>query len=322
MTVPTRLPSTTAAAAPAREALPVQGFLLLALLSALWGINWPILKIALADFPVLSFRALCLVFGGAALLAVARLAGNPIALRHDRLKPMLLVSAINITAWHCLSGFAITMIPSGRAAIIGYTMPVWGVLLGALVLHEALTWRRLLSLALGAAGLAVLLAADLGASKGVPVGALLMAGAALAWAVGTIGNKKIDWGMPATVVVAWQCLIGGVPIAIAALIADYGAWATPSLWGLLALAYNLTCAFIIGHYVFFKVVLLFPVGIATIGTLAIPIIGLFSGALMLGEPLGATEFSALGLVVSALAVPVLTQPRGMAATRPLRTPRP
>lgn len=321
MTAPSR-PSSLTAAAPARDKLPIEGFVLLAFLSVIWGVNWPILKVAFADFPVLSFRAVCLMFGGSALLAIARLAGNPIALPREKLKPMLVVAAFNITAWHCLSGFAIAMIPSGRAAIIGYTMPVWGVLLGALILNERLTWRRLLSLALGAAGLGVLLAADLGNVEGVPVGMLLMAGAALAWAAGTIGIKKVEWGMPTTAVVAWQCLIGGVPIVIAAAIVDHDSWAAPGLWGLLALVYNLIFSFVIGHYLFYKVVRLFPVGIATIGTLAIPIIGLFSGALMLGEPLGAAEFSALGLVVSALAVPVLSQPRSFVPARPRPTLRP
>ena len=41
-------------------------------------------------------------------------------------------------------------------------------------------------------------------------------------------------------------------------------------------------------------------------------IGLFSGALILGEPLGWSEFTALGLVVAALAVPVMTRPESFA----------
>lgn len=301
------------AAAPAAKTprLPLQGFLLLALLSAIWGVNWPIMKTALTEVPVLSFRALCLMAGGAALLAIARAAGYPIALRRDRILVSSGVALFNITGWHILCGYAVILIPSGHAAIIGYTMPVWGVILGAIVLHEPLTWRRLLSLGLGMAGLGVLITADMRGVEGVPIGVLLMAAAALCWAIGTVGMKKVDWRMPTAVVVAWQCLIGGLPILAGAILFDREALIMPSLWPLLATLYNIVFSFIIGHYLFYKVVSLFPVGIATIGTLAIPVIGLFSGALLLGEPLGAVEFGALALVACALAIPVLTQPHGL-----------
>lgn len=56
---------------------------------------------------------------------------------------------------------------------------------------------------------------------------------------------------------------------------------------------------------------LFPTGVATVGTLGIPIVGVFTGALALGEPLGWSEFTALGLVIAALALPVVTRPESL-----------
>ncbi len=296
------------------EHLPLQGFLLLALLSVIWGVNWPIMKTALTEVPVLTFRALCLMIGGGSLLAIARAAGYSIALRRDRVAVSIAIAIVNITGWHILCGYAVTLIPSGHAAIIGYTMPVWGVILGTLVLHEPVTWRRVLSLGLGMTGLAVLIFADMQKIEGVPLGVLLMAAAALSWAIGTVGMKKTNWRMPISVVVAWQCLIGGIPIVIGATIFDGESIDVPSLWPLLATLYNVVFSFVIGHYLFYKVVSLFPVGVATIGTLAIPVIGLFCGALILGEPLGVAEFIALALVVCALAIPALARPRSLSAT--------
>ena len=280
---------------------------MLVLLSVVWGINWPIIKIALEDVPVLTFRTICLMGGSIGLLVLAKLAGYSIALPRDKVRPMIAVASVNVTGWHIMSGFAVTLTSSGHAAIIGYTMPVWGVLLGALFLHEPLTWRRLVSLILGTAGLGVLIAKDLFQSTGVPLGAVLMAGAALSWAIGTIGLKRVDWGgMTTGVLVAWQCLIGGLPILAGALIFETDRMIWPSFWPLMALIYNVIFAFVIGHYLYFKVVQLFPVGVATIGTLSIPIIGLICGAVILGEPFGAPEIIAVLLVCGALAVPVMT----------------
>jgi drug/metabolite transporter (DMT)-like permease len=301
-----RSPAAAPAAPPAAEPLPLRGFFSLALLSAIWGVNWPIIKIALEEVPVLTFRTLFLLCGGITLLIYAKAAGQSVRLPRARLVPVLLVALFNITLWHIFSGYAVTLIPSGHAAIIGYTMPVWGVLLGAVVLHEPLTWRRLTSLGLGMAGLAVLFLDSLDALEGSPLGILLMLCAALAWAIGTVGIKKVDWQMPTAVVVAWQCLLGAVPITIGAIVFEHDRVVWPSTWPLLAMLYNIAFSAALGHYLYYSVLRLFPVGIATIGTLAIPVIGLIAGALMLGEPLGAAEFGALALVAGALAVPVIT----------------
>ena len=59
------------------------------------------------------------------------------------------------------------------------------------------------------------------------------------------------------------------------------------------------------HWAWFSVVRLFPAAIAAIGTLAIPIVGVFSSALVLGEPVGLRELASLGLVCAALAVVLL-----------------
>ena len=114
------------------------------------------------------------------------------------------------------------------------------------------------------------------------------------------------------VLVGWQYLICGIPIFIAASTAvDYTTVPFPSTWPLLSVIYNILIAFVFCYYAYYEIVRLFPVAIATIGMLATPMVGLFSGAWLLSEPLGWAEYSALLLVVAALGIPALTRPHNV-----------
>jgi len=287
-----------------REAasLPRAGFILLATLALFWGGNWPAMKLVLAEVPVLSFRSLCLLVGGAGLLLIARAGRHGIHVPPAERGPLLICAMLNIVGWHLCSAYGVSLMPAGRAAIIAFTMPVWASLLGTWVLHEPLGANRLLALALGLGGLAVLMGPDVAVLGVAPVGALFMLGAAVSWAGGTVLMKRFPWTIPTTALVGWQLLAGAVPITLGAALVD----GVPEVSGLsttalLAMAYVIALPMLLCHWAWFTVVRLFPAGIAAIGTLAIPVVGVFSSALVLGEPLGWRELLALVLICSALA---------------------
>ena len=303
----------TATARPAP--LPRRGFVLLAALTLLWGFNWPMLKLALTELPVLTFRGLCLLCAGLLILAIHRALGRSLRVPRRQWWPLLVSGFFNITVWHIATGFGLLHTTSGRGAIIAYTMPIWTVPVGYLVLGERPGWRRLSALALGSAGLGVLIASDASTLGAAPLGPLLVLAGAVGWACGTVALKRVDWQVSMWVLVGWQCLVCGVPIFVAAAVVDADAVRFPSLWPLVSVIYNILAPFVICYYLYYEIVRLFPTGVATVGTLGIPMIGLFSGALILNEPLGWPEFAALGLVIAALAVPVVTRPESFARGR-------
>ena len=55
--------------------------------------------------------------------------------------PILKLVVGNMLIWHIFAICAIKFLSSGRAAILGYTMPVWALLIGVLFYQSALTWR-------------------------------------------------------------------------------------------------------------------------------------------------------------------------------------
>jgi drug/metabolite transporter (DMT)-like permease len=282
-------------------------FVLLIGLSVVWGLNWPIMKIALADFEPLTFRTLCIGAGAIGLAAIARAAGLSLAVPRREWKWLILASVCNILGWNILVVYGLDMMAAGRSVILAYTMPLWGVILSAVFLHERLTRRRGLGLVLGLCGLAVLMGSDIVDLQATPVGALLVVGAAISWAAGTVTVKYAKLTIPTTVLTAWQMIIALGPVAILALIVDGGEPPTMNLWPTLAVVYNMVLAFNFSYWAWFRIVAEVPVGVAAISTLVIPVIGLLAGAALLGEAIGAQELIALVLVVCALATALIPQ---------------
>ena len=284
--------------------LPGYGFLLLLLLTLFWGVNWPIIKMALDDVPVLTFRAVCLVGGAIVIFSLGKILGQSLTVPRHLWRLLIVCSFFNITGWHILTGYGIDLTSSGRAAIIAYTMPLWTAPLGIIVLGEPITWRRTLALIFGTLGLGVLLVSDFEKLGAAPLGLLFMLLGAMSWACGTVFQKKVIWGVPTIVLVGWQYVLGGIPIGISAfLFVDYDTVSFPSLLSLFSISYNIIFSFVFCYYAYYEVVRIFPVGVATLGTLATPVVGVFSGALLLGETLGWEEYIALMLVMLALGFP-------------------
>jgi drug/metabolite transporter (DMT)-like permease len=285
------------------EPLPPVGFVLLAGLTLFWGANWPMMKIALGEISVWSFRSLCLLGGGIGLLTLAGLSGRSLAIPRREIGPLVLCAVFNVVGWHLFSGYGVSLIPAGRAVIIAFTMPLWATLLSGLVLGERLTVAKMIGLALGLAGLAVLIGPDLTVIGSAPLGTLCMLGAATSWATGTVLLKRFTWSVGSARLAGWQLLIGAIPVVSGALvIGDLPSPASLSTEALLATAYVIALPMVFCHWAYFQIVRLFPAALAAIGTLAIPVVGVFASALMLGEDVGVRELASLVLVCGALAV--------------------
>jgi drug/metabolite transporter (DMT)-like permease len=283
--------------------LPPTGVILLAGISLFWGFSWPSMKIALNEIPPWIFRTFCLALGGAGLLTMAKAGGHSLRIPLRVVRPLCFAAILNITLWHLGTAYGVMLMNAGRAAIIAFTMPVWASLLSRIFLGERLTWNRLVGLLLGLAGLAVLIAPDLEALHRAPLGALCMLAAAISWAGGTVYIKRVQWTIPPTLFTGWMLILGGIPIFVGAgLLESPAALASVSWPAVAATVYLILFPMIYCYWAWFKVVGLFPANVAAISTLAIPVIGVFSSALILGESVGLREIAALLLVVTALAL--------------------
>lgn len=273
----------------------------LAGLTLAWGFNWTALKVALTEVPPWTFRSLCLGFGSAVLFAALRAGGQRLVLPHGQWRRLWLLALLNITSWNMLIAFGVALIPSGRAAILAYTMPVWAVPLSVWLLGERVTGAKLAGLLLGLGGLALLLGESFAQLGSAPLGSLLIIGAAVSWALGTVLQKRLPVNLPAGLYTAWIMLLGGAPIFAGALLfEDVGQLAGigPLPW--LGTAYNVFVAFAFAHWAWIKIATSVPVSVFSISMLIIPVVGVLSGMLFLGERPTWAEYAALAMVLAAL----------------------
>ena len=289
--------------------LPLAGFVLLAAVTLFWGANWPGMKLVLGEMGPWWFRTICLAFGGAALLSISAGSGNTLRVARDDLAPLLLCAFFNMVGWHLFSAYGLTMVPAGRASIIAFTMPVWAALAAIPVLGERLTLPVVIGLALGMAGLGVLIGHDIAVLGSAPVGAMMMLGAAISWGIGTVLFKRFDWRTPVATIIGWQLLIAAVPVGVGAFVLE----SAPNLLELsgpaiIALVYVLAFPMVFCQWAYFKIVRMFPAVYAAVGVLAVPMVGVVSSLIVLGEPVGWREIAALVLVSSAIFT-VLILPR-------------
>ncbi|MEM7748961.1 MAG: DMT family transporter [Pseudomonadota bacterium] len=297
-------PSTTGQASSARPpVVPTSGLLLLAALTLIWGCNWPFMKIALSEISVLWFRTTCVVFGGILLLLMSKLTGGRLTLPLRQVPALLLCALFGIVGWHLFTGYSLSQMPAGRAAIIAYLMPVFASILSVYILGERLYASKVLGLIVGMTGLGALIGPDLWVIQTAPVGALLMVGAATSWAAGTVLYKKFKWGAPTATVIGWQLLAAAIPIATCAIsfepFPDIKS-ISAHVWA--ALAYVVFVPMVFGQWAYYRIVNMMPASVAAISTLAIPAVGVYSSSLLLGEPIGWREISALALISIALSV--------------------
>jgi drug/metabolite transporter (DMT)-like permease len=286
--------------------LPARLWGLLGALTVAWGLNWPAMKVSLAEVPPWLFRSMCLGLGSAVLFFVLHLGGQKIPWPRGQWGRLWALAFLNITGWNMLVAYGLTMIPSGRASILAYTMPALAIPLSIWLLGERFTVAKALGLALGLGGLALLLGEAYAAIGAAPLGSLLVLGAAVTWAFGTVLQKKYPVAMAPGPYTAWIMLLGGVPIYIgAALFEDPRALANVSTRAWLGTAYNVLIAFAFAHWAWIKLATSVSVTVFSLSILVIPPVAVLGGIALLGERPTLAEIAALLLVLASLATVVM-----------------
>ena len=278
-----------------------QQLVLLVLLTIVWGVNWPVMKLGVTDFPPLTFRVLSLWLGIPVLALGLVLLKVPFRLPSRHWPELLWLSATNMFVWHACIILAVKTLSSGRAAILGYTMPIFSAVIGALLFSTALTRRGWLGVSAAAVGVALLLWHEFTGLAGKPGGVVLALIAAATWALGTqlIRRTRID--VPTLTISFWMTFLTAIVMTLLAIVFEQAQWRAPSQATWFTIVFNAVLIFGFAHAAWFYLARTLPPVASTLSVMFIPVVGVFSGALWLGEVLHWQDWAAVVLMVVAIA---------------------
>lgn len=288
-----------------------QVFMLIALTIA-WGLNWPVMKVGVTDFPPLTFRAISLWIGTPLLGLGLLLLRVPLRVPRAHWGALFWLGVTNMFVWQALMVLALQALSSGRAAILGYSMPIFSAVFGVLFFGEHLRARAWSGVAAAALGVLLLLWHEFSNLAGRPVGVMLALVGAATWAVGTQMMRRHTIPAPTAAIVFWMTAMSTGVMTVLSLVFERAQWSapTPPVWG--AALYNGILIFALAQVVWFSLARALPPVASSLSVMMIPILGVFSGAWWLGESVRWQDWAAMGLMVLAIAS-VLWPARGAPA---------
>jgi drug/metabolite transporter (DMT)-like permease len=220
---------------------------------------------------------------------------------------VFIISLLNIGAFSLLSAYAQMAAATSRVTILIYTMPIWTVLLAWALLRERPSASQVLAVVLCALGLAVLIYPL--AAKGMPLGLLLAVAAGMSWGAGTVYVKWARVDLDPLALAFWQLVIAFLVIAACLIVFDGRLNLDHAHTGsLLATLYAGVVGSGIAYAMWFQIVRRLPAGTASLGTLGIPVVGVISTILMVGEHPTATDITGFALIFAASACVLLAPP--------------
>ncbi len=282
---------------------------LLALLILSWGVNWPVMKLGVREFPPLTFRTLSMLGGLVVIGLAARMQRESLRVPAGQALTIVKLAVPNMLVWHALIILGVKLLSSGRAAILGYTMPVWAVLSGLAFFGDRISSRALLGVVLAMAGAALLLSSEFANISGQPLGTLFALLAAAAWGFGTVLMKRTKLDMPTISLTFWMLALTTSVMCLLSLLFERDQWRLPEAVEWAAIVYNAAIIFGFAHVVWFRLARLLPPVMSSLSVMFIPVVGTFSGAWMLGETPHWQDYTAMLLILGAMSTVLFTPKR-------------
>jgi len=255
----------------------------LVLLTLMWGLNWPVMKLGLREWSPLWFRAVTMAGGALVLMAYYRRQGIPLLPRGlGQWRSVIVLGLPNVMGWHGLSIIGVDHLPAGRAAILGFTMPVFTVLLAVLFYGERFTARLALAVTAVLIAIALLLWNEIHALAGSPVGIAWMQAAAFCWALGTVWMQRARLTLAPETLVIWMLGLSSLALAgVAAVLEPAPQWHfTGMTW--FVLLWSMLLNYGAAQVIWFAMARTLPASTSAMSVTAVPIVGILS-SILIGE---------------------------------------
>ncbi|TAL85946.1 MAG: DMT family transporter [Candidimonas sp.] len=276
-------------------------YLLLAITVFAWGANYPLMKLAISDMPPLAFTALRLWGASAILMTVLLLSRTrpllPVA--GERL-PLAIVGLFQVGAMLGLTIVGMRSVPAGRTVLLVYTMSLWAVPIGSVLLGEKIKLRRLVGVLIGLAGLLVFfnpLAVDWHRA-GTVLGSGLILSGSMSWALGSCLYRRRRWVSGFVSQTFWQLLVASAPIAALSLILEHDETVNVTVQLSIIIVYNWVVPTAVAMWCWNRVLSVMAVSTAGQFLLFTPLVGFWLSMVFLNESVsGALIVSAVLIMI-------------------------
>ncbi|WP_319530036.1 DMT family transporter [uncultured Cohaesibacter sp.] len=278
---------------------------ILLLLSVLWGGSFLFISVAVQELPTLTIVFVRVLLAAVALWLFILLTGRALPKGRDIWLAFLGMGLLNNAIPFCLIVFGQHSIASGLASILNASTPLFTVLVAGMLLEdERLSSRKLIGVAIGFLGVAVMIGLDALSGLGTHILAqLAIVGATLSYAfAGVFGRRFKAFGTDPVVVAAGQVTGASIVLLPVALIFD-APWTLPLpsfdvMAAVVALALISTA---LAYIFYFQLLARAGATNLLLVTFLIPVTAILLGALLLDERLQPIHFVGMALIGVGLA---------------------
>ncbi len=274
-------------------------------LTLMWGVNWPMMKLSLRELTPLYFRALTMSGGALWLYVFYRQRGIFMTPKGAQWRSIVTLGLPNMLGWHMVSILGVKELASGRAAILGFTMPIWTVLIGVLLLGERLTRRVAFAAVAVALAIGLLISDEFTSLAGHPLGVLWMEIAALLWAIGTLMLRRATLSLAVEALTVWMMVLASACLWLLAALMEPAPTFHFSAQTWASLAYGVLINYGFAQIIWFGLARGLPPTTSAMSLMAVPMIGTLSAPLLLGEWPRWQDFAAMAFVMAAIAAVLL-----------------
>ncbi len=192
---------------------------LLLLTAILWGVNFSVVKFALAEIPPLVFMGLRFLVASSTMLTLTLAAGYRLDFERRHIPYLIVLGLLGNTAYQLLFVFAISLTTAENTALILATAPAWVALIGTLLGAEWVRRMGWLGIALSLAGIALIVGGSDRLAQ-FPFGGsslrgdLLMLGGTLCWALYTLMVRPMTRRYSSVSVTSFSTAMGTIPLVL------------------------------------------------------------------------------------------------------------
>ena len=259
--------------------------LLLVFITLFWGVNWPVMKMAVTNYPAMTFRGLSIIVGILTLAVYYKIKRISFYVPRQEWGLILVLGILNMAVWHVLLMVALPHLNSGRAAVIGYTMPVFSALWGASLYRQKFKTSHYTFIGLAFLGILFLLSTEFTTLSGSPLAALTLLAATATWALGTQKLKRAETNLNILTIAFWMTVVTALAIFPFSVGLERQDWVIPSMPVTLAILFNGIIIFGFCHTAWAYIARTLSPVASSVSISLIPVLGLLSGAYFLGEQL-------------------------------------